>query len=99
MRRFLLLIAFAFTLLVSCSKKEMTPEADTVEYFKLHLTADMNYTSITQKFGQPDGDKGSGIHIYVYRLKDGTAIWIGYTDKILYARHMDSNDQLIATLI
>ena len=98
-RRLLLLILFTVTILASCSKKQTVAQADTVEYFKLHLKADMNYAAIAQRFGQPDADKGSGIHIYVYQLKDGTAIWIGYTDKILYARHMDSNDRLIATLI
>ena|SRR5215204_3590306 len=99
MTRMLLLIVVAFTILASCSKKEKPIEADTVEYFKLHLKMEMNYTAITQKFGQPDAEKGSGIHIYVYQLQDGTAVWIGYTDKILYARHVDNNDQLIATLL
>lgn len=99
MGRFLLLIVFSFTVLAGCSKKEKGPEAGTVEYFKQHLKADMNYTAITQTFGQPDADKGSGIHIYVYNLKDGTTIWIGYADKILYARQVDSNNQVIATLL
>jgi hypothetical protein len=59
----------------------------------------MAFTDITTKFGQPDFDKGSGIHIYVYKLKDSTEIWIGYTDRILYATHMDSNQQLLHKLI
>lgn len=99
MRRLLLLILFAFTLSTGCSKKEKGTETGTVEYFKQHLTADMNYATITKTFGQPNADKGSGVHIYVYGLKDGTSIWIGYADKILYARQMDSNNQLIATLL
>ena len=94
-----LLLLLAFTLLVACSKKQTVVEADTVEYFKLHLKADMNYTALTQQFGQPEADRGSGIHIYVYELKNGTAVWIGYTDKILYARHMDGYGQLIANLL
>ena len=97
MKRLLLLIVFAFSLFAGCSKKESGAEAGTVEYFKQHLTAGMNYTAITQTFGQPAEDKGSGIHIYVYNLKDGTSIWIGYTDKILYARQVDSSGQLIAS--
>ena len=59
----------------------------------------MKYTDIEQTFGKPDEDKGSGIHIYVYKLKDGSAIWIGYTDKILYAKQMDRNRQLLHILI
>ena len=43
--------------------------------------------------------KGSGIHVYVYKLQDGIEIWIGYTDRIMYARHMSTNGQLLHTLI
>ena len=99
MKRLLLLAVFAFTLLTGCSKKAKETEAGTLEYFKQHLTADMTYAAITQTFGQPAADKGSGIHIYVYGLKDGTAVWIGYADKILYAKQVDSNNQVIAILL
>jgi len=71
----------------------------TVENFKDNLKADMNYNSITAVFGLPDKDIGSGIHIYVWVLADSTEIWIGYVDKILYARHMDANHVLLETLI
>lgn len=54
----------------------------------------MDYTAIVSKFGQPTKDIGSGIHIYVYVLDDATEIWIGYVDKILYARHMDKTQKL-----
>lgn len=59
----------------------------------------MTFTSIVEIFGQPSKDIGSGIHIYVYPLIDLTEVWIGYTDKILYARHMNQNQLLIETLI
>lgn len=45
-------------------------------------------------FGAPDDDIGSGIHIYVYNLKDGTQVHIAYTDKLLSARHVDGNQFL-----
>lgn len=93
---FFLLVAASFA---SCSKNENKVEKDTIEYFRLHLKADMDFAAIQTQFGAPDADKGSGIHIYVYELKDGTSVWIGYTNKIMYARHMDSNDQLISNLI
>lgn len=59
----------------------------------------MNYNAIVAKFGEPSKDIGSGIHIYVYILSDSTEVWIGYTDKILYARHLDKNHLLIENLI
>jgi hypothetical protein len=71
----------------------------TIDFFKANLTVNMNYDEIVTKFGEPQNDIGSGIHIYVYKLVDSTEIWIGYTDKIFYARHMDTNQQLIEDLI
>ncbi len=59
----------------------------------------MNYRSITNKFGDPQKDIGSGIHIYVYPLKDGTQLWIGYTNYIMYAKQVDENGQVLQVLI
>jgi hypothetical protein len=91
-----LIIAASFA---ACSKNESKVEKATIEYFRIHLKADMDFTAIQNLFGQPDADLGSGIHIYVYQLKDGTAIWIGYANKIMYARHIDGNNQLISNLV
>jgi len=54
--------------------------------------------SISEQFGKPHDDIGSGIHIYVYYLNDDTQIWIGYTDKIMYVKHMDVDGNLIDIL-
>ena len=95
----LVLSILLYTLVsASCSKGNETA-IDTYEYFSTHLEANMNYSNIVSAFGEPEQDIGSGIHIYVYKLKDGTTIWIGYTDTILYARHMDSNQQLLHIII
>jgi hypothetical protein len=59
----------------------------------------MDYTSFVDFFGEPTKDIGSGIHIYVYKLTDSTEIWIGYVDNILYAHHVDKNQQLLNTII
>ena len=59
----------------------------------------MTMNQVKYVFGEPDADNGSGIHIYIYRLSDATEIWIGYTDKIIYARHLDSNQKLLHTII
>ncbi len=66
--------------------------------FKKTLAETSNLESLIQKFGKPHDDIGSGIHIYVYNLIDGTQIWIGYTDQIAYVRHMDANGNLIEDL-
>jgi hypothetical protein len=43
-------------------------------------------------FGEPGRDIGSGIHIYVFDLKDSMEIWIGFADKIFHACHIDKSD-------
>lgn len=85
---------------LSCSR-DQNPGTDGLSYndFEKTLKADMTYDLIIERFGQPTSDIGSGIHIYVYKLVDSTEIWIGYTDKIIYARHMDTKQQLLHTLI
>jgi hypothetical protein len=89
-----------FTLaVISASCDESDTNRDSIEYFQCHLKSDMNYKKLTFIFGEPDSDIGSGIHIYVYNLDDGTKVYVGYTDKILYARHFDQNDQLLEELI
>jgi hypothetical protein len=99
MKKLVLSIILLTMISISCSKKQDAVKRDTYEYFKTHLTASMDYTDIKLVFGEPDDDIGSGIHIYVYILADATEIWIGYTDKIHYANHMDSNHQLLHVLI
>ena len=89
---------FLFCILLAACNKEDT-QKDSYEYFKTELNAGMSYDAIVNKFGEPDSDEGSGIHIYVYRLKDGTKIWIGYTDKILYARHVDDTGNTLHVLV
>jgi hypothetical protein len=89
-----------FAISGSCAK-DTNSAKEGLDYtdFEKSLKADMNYSTIVSLFGEPDSDIGSGIHIYVYRLIDSTEVWIGYTDKILYARHVDKDQQLIGTLI
>ena len=94
-----LFVFLAITALLSSSCLKNDSEKRSLEYFNKHLKADMKYTNIEETFDKPDEDKGSGIHIYVYKLKDESAIWIGYTDKILYAKQMDRNQQLLHTLL
>lgn len=85
---------------LSCSgDKDLNADGLSYTDFEKNLKADMTYDMMLETFGQPASDIGSGIHIYVYILADSTEIWIGYTDKILYARHMDINQQVLHTII
>jgi len=99
MKKFIFFLFISLFVFVACNKNDSQDNKDGYSFFSKELKADMDYNSIVNKFGQPDEDKGSGIHIYVYKLQDGTEVWIGYTDRIMYARHMSSNGQLLHTLI
>lgn len=95
----LLLSLFVF---IACSNEHSSiANVRVLSYadFENNLKSDMNYNSITAKFGIPSKDIGSGIHIYVYELIDSSEIWIGYADKIFYARHLDVNHVLLEDLI
>jgi hypothetical protein len=58
---------------MSCTKNN-SPSPGTFEFFKENLKADAKYQSFVLLFGQPDTDIGSGIHIYVYYLTDGSSV-------------------------
>jgi hypothetical protein len=92
-------IIFAITLMVSCADDDVNENRDTYMYFQKRLNAEMKYNTIKAVFGEPDADIGSGIHIYVYNLEDGTRIVIGYTDFIMYARHLDEDNQVLNVLV
>ena len=95
-------LLLSLSVLIACSKENQSNKdesANTYIFFEQNLKANMDYQSITAKFGVPSKDIGSGIHIYVYELIDSTEVWIGFIDKILYARHMDVNHEFLGDLI
>ena len=94
------LFVLLFIVFMACAKENDSID-DGFKYsdFEDNLKSDMTFNSIVAKFGTPSKDIGSGIHIYVYQLTDSSEIWIGYTDIILYARHVDKNGQVINTII
>ncbi len=94
------LLAIFLVVLFSCSKESYSIKHE-LKYsdFENNLKSEMSYDLIVAKFGAPTKDIGSGIHIYVYQLTDSTEIWIGYTDKILYARHVEKNGRIIQNII
>jgi hypothetical protein len=44
------------------------------------LTADSKLSDVRRLAGPPDGDVGSGLHIYIWKLADGSTIRIGTPD-------------------
>jgi hypothetical protein len=45
------------------------------------IKADITFDKLSEILGEPDMDIGSGIHIFVYDLSDGTGIRVGTPDK------------------
>lgn len=84
---------------MSCESDNETQDKGTVGYFEQQLHKAMDYSDLVKTFGEPEDDKGSGIHIYVYPLDDGTEVWIGFTNQILYARHLDEQLNLLKELL
>jgi hypothetical protein len=81
-----------FVTVTACDDSSIS--LNSIEYFRKYLKEDMNYSDLRSRFGRPDADIGSGIHIYVYNLDDGTQVTIGFTDKVIYARHINETDLL-----
>jgi len=55
-----------------------------IAHFRM-LTHDSTMSEVKRLVGEPDGDIGSGIHIYVWQLGDGTQVAVGTPDnKRLY---------------
>ena len=61
------------------------PTARNIEVFK-RIKPSMSMQDVVRICGVPDQDIGSGIYIFIYKLDDGTQVWIGTGDlnKLLY---------------
>ncbi len=95
----LILLTLGLCLCIACRKEKNSPQELDYEYFKTNLSFDMNLDELIKTFGQPHNDIGSGIHIYIYELNDGTRMVIGYIDSILYAMHVDKEENVLHILI
>jgi hypothetical protein len=93
------ILPFFFSLLLICGCTEDSDQELTYKNFKSKLRKDITYHQMVMYFGKPVDDIGSGIHIYVYNLHDGTKMLIGFTEKVIYARHFSADDQLLHELI
>ncbi len=79
------------------STNNSTVQSSTQKDFDLFKNVTMTTTieEIINSCGQPDRDIGSGIHIFVYDLKDSTSIWIGSADNksIMYLDHVSAKGE------
>jgi len=92
---FLILFCFSLTFFSCSESNPYKNEGLSYLDFQEKLKMDMSFNSLVSTFGNPQRDAGSGIHIYVYQLNDNSEVWIGFVDHILYARHLDQNQQLL----
>ena len=68
--------------------------ARTLERFQ-RIKRRMSMKEVIRLCGEPDGDIGSGIHIYVYELTDGSVVRVGTPDnkRIMYVVQVLKNGE------
>lgn len=66
------------------------PETCSVQALRRIKRKKMSMKQVVKLCGEPQRDIGSGIHIYVYELADGSAVWVGTPDRkrIIYVTHV-----------
>ena len=98
MKRILLIVTFC--LAIECLSTEQAlaqqipPTARTIQAFR-RIKPKMSMKQVIAICGVADEDVGSGIHIYVYRLSDGSLVRIGTPDKkrLIYVVHVLPNGE------
>ena len=60
----------------------------TLDDFEPQLTRRLTPALARAAFGSPDEQTGSGLRIYIYRLREGDRLWLGFPGDapIVYAR-------------
>ena len=95
-----ILLILTFCLAIECLSTEQAlaqripPTARTIEVFH-RIKPQMSMKQVIDICGVPDEDIGSGIHIYVYKLSDGSLVRIGTPDKkrLIYVAHVSPNGE------
>ena len=98
MKRIAYLLFCAAILFSSCNDDDDI-DRNSIAYFQQNISEEMTLREVKSTFGRPDEDVGSGIHVFLYHLDDGTTVVIGVTDTVLYARQVDGNGNLLIELI
>src|SRR5205823_10924340 len=93
MQRIPLMLIFCLTIGCVSTEQAFAQQipltARTLEAFR-RIKPHMSMKQVIEICGVPDKDIGSGIHIYVYRLSDGSIVRIGTPDKkrLVYVVHV-----------
>jgi len=66
------------------------PSERHIEHFN-SLKKGMPATKVLETLGRPDKDVGSDFHIYVYGLQDGSKIYIGCAETVMYINHLQKD--------
>ena len=54
-----------------------------------------SYAEVEKQFGKPDKEIGSGLHIPVYILSDGSEVMLGFAENLLYIKHRLNDGKII----
>jgi len=98
MKRILLMLTFCITIECASTEQALAQQipstARAIEAFR-RIQPQMSMEQIIEICGVPDEDIGSGIHIYVYKLADGSLVRIGTPDKkrLIYVAHVLPNGE------
>ena len=70
------------------------PVMRSIECFN-RIKAEMTMDEVIKICGLPDDDIGSGIHIYIYQLSNGSTVRIGTPDRkrLFYVVHLQPNEK------
>lgn len=71
-----------------------TEKQEALDKFRT-LRKGMSYEEMISIVGEPDHDIGSGIHVYLYRLPDGTEVIVGVGEGLMYVKQKISNDTYV----
>lgn len=69
------------------SEAHMPTKKCTLQNFQ-HLKLGTDVKTVFSDFGEPLRDIGSGIHIYEYKIDDGSIIRVGCVNTVLYVDHV-----------
>ena len=72
----------SFVLLTSCNGNNVTPTSIASDERKISdfefLKLGMSYDEVIENVGEADRDIGSGVHLFVYELTDGTEVLLSF---------------------
>jgi len=87
-------VVLGSSLYVSLVILPATEKQEALDKFKA-LRKGMSYEKMITIVGEPNQDIGSGIHVYLYKLPDGTEVIVGVGEGLMYVKQKISNDTYV----